>query len=844
MIIESILSAMTRDEKISLLAGADMWRTVAIPRLGVPAIQMSDGPAGVRGDDDNVQATSICMPAGVALGATWNEELVREVGAALAAEARLRGVGVLLAPTVNIHRTPIAGRNFECYAEDPFLSGSIAAAYITGLQGGGVAACIKHFVANDQEHERFSISAEVDARTLREIYLEPFRIAVARAHPWSVMSAYNRINGTYASEHAELVGAVLKDEWGFDGVVISDWYGTYTDDVPAGPLDVEMPGPARWMAAAKVEAALASGALTEAALDEKARRILRLVDRVSSGTARFAGEDRGTSGAGGDTAADAAKARSATRSTPDATARRAATESMVLLKNEGALLPLDRAARQRIVVIGENAIRPQIAGGGSAFVNPHYASAPLEAIRALVGADVTVEHYLGAPIHRAPPPLETDWLRAEDGSVGLTLAYYANRDLAGAPTHVAVVPRTELSWFGTVNPYVDPANFSLRLAGSVTVPTSGEYALHLFSVGHGRLTLGGEVLIDVWEPGDRTETTATVALEAGRPTPIVLEYASNPIHAWRMARIGCEPVAAIDPVEEAVAAARTADAVVIVAGLTREWESEGFDRPDMRLVGRQDELISAVAAANARTAVVLNTGSPVEMPWVDAVPAILQSWYGGQDWGTAVADLLFGAASPSGKLPTTWPRRLEETPAFINYPGENGRVRYGEGIFVGYRYYDAKGVEPLFPFGHGLSFTTFRYGVVALSRATLTPDSVVEVTVDVTNTGDRFAYEVVQLYARDPESRLRRPPRELVAFAKVGIAAGATETVHLTVAPRDLAYFDEGGVGWITEPGEYVFEVGSSSRDIRGTAAIVYEDPEYRAPDAGRDRTQQSTVAT
>lgn len=802
-----------------------MWRTAAVARLGIPSIQVSDGPSGVRGDDDNLEVNSVCLPAGVALGATWNPELVAAAGGVLAREARDRGIQVLLAPTVNIHRSPLAGRNFECYAEDPYLSGSIAAGYISGLQQGGVAACIKHFVANDQEYERFSMSSEVAERPLREIYLEPFRIALERANPWTVMSAYNRINGTYASEHELLLGELLKGEWGYDGLVMSDWYGTYSDAVPAGPLDLEMPGPARWMDPEKILAALKRGEIQEEVIDAKARRLLRLIDRVSGQPAGGAATDHES--AAGDTVP-----------------RQAATESIVLLKNQGDLLPLAAQGPRRIVVIGENAERAQIAGGGSAFVNPRYTVSPLEGIRSRVAENVTVEYHIGEAIHRTPPLIDPAWLSSAEGRQGLDLRYYPNRELAGEPSHTAVVERSELLWFGMVNPYIDPLNFSLELSGTITVPESGEYMFHLGALGQVRLELGGETLIDAWESPAYSEETATLRLEAGEPLPIRLVYATDPESTWRGVRLGCVEKLPYDPFEAAVKAAASADVAVVVAGFTREWESEGFDRPDMRLVGRQDELIARVAEANPRTVLVLNTGAPVDMPWIEAVPAVLQAWYGGQDAGAALADILFGEESPSGKLPMTIPRRLEDTPAYLTYPGENGKVYYGEQLFVGYRYYDRRRLDPLFAFGHGLSYTRFEYDNMRLNGESFGPGDSIEVSVDIRNTGSRPGKEVVQLYVRDPESRLVRPERELKAFAKVALQARAGETVTLTLDARSLAYYDSAAGRWVTEPGEFLLEVGSSSRDLRLSAGITWHDPEYVAPTEGGDVRQHSTVAT
>ena len=807
--METLLNEMTLAEKASLLAGATTWHTVAIERLGVPAIQVSDGPNGVRGADDNLGETSVCFPVGVAMGATWNPALIEEVGQALAAEIHDKEAHVLLAPTVNIHRTPLAGRNFECFAEDPYLSGMIASAYINGLQKAGVAACLKHFVANDQEFERFSISAEVAERPLHEIYLEPFRLAMENANPWTIMSSYNKVNGVYSSENDLLLQDILKEMWGYDGAVISDWYGTYSDNVPGGGLDLEMPGPARWMDVEKIITAVESGELDEAVIDDKVRRLLRLIERVTQPRPNISPAD-------------------------GQLPRQVAREALVLLKNEGDLLPLNPDQPQTIAVIGENARWAQIMGGGSAQVNPHYIVSPLAGIQNRVGEQVNVAYEIGAPIHRLAPLVNLDWLTAANGQPGLSLDYFHNMELAGEPAHSGLMQKTELTWFGTANPLVDPGNFSLQLNGTLTVPESGDYQLHLWSIGQARLSIDGQVVIDHWqqEPdgdGDKQTTTA-VTLTANQPVTLQIEYITSPHGKWRTVRLGCIPPMPADPLQAAVELAAQADVAIVVAGLTREWESEGFDRADMRLVGQQDELIARVAAANPNTIVVLNVGSPVKMPWVDAVPAILQSWYGGQEAGNALADLLFGDVNPSGKLPTTFPVRLEDNPAFINYPGENGKVYYGEGLFVGYRYYDKKQIAPLFPFGHGLSYTQFDYANLRLNGESFEPGDEIVVQVDVTNTGERAGQEVVQLYVRDEESSLTRPWQELKAFTKVHLEPGETKTVTLTLTSQSLAYYHPAIKNWLTEPGAFALAVGSSSRDIRQTAKLAWVDDTIEIP--------------
>ncbi|MCB9419670.1 MAG: glycoside hydrolase family 3 C-terminal domain-containing protein [Ardenticatenaceae bacterium] len=816
--IDDLINELTLEEKAAMLAGADMWRTVPVERLGIPAIQVSDGPNGVRGRDDNLGETSVCFPVGVAMGATWNPALIEQVGAALAAEVRRKGAHVLLAPTVNIHRTPIAGRNFECYAEDPFLNGTMAAAYINGLQKQGVSACIKHFVANDQEYERFSMSSEVAERPLHEIYLEPFRIALEKANPWTIMSSYNRINGTFASENDVLLRDILKGQWDYDGLVMSDWYGTYSDNVPGGGLDLEMPGPARWMDPEKVVTAVTNSQIDEAVIDDKIRRLLRLIERVTTGHEAAPGDDD--------------------------LPHKVAAEAIVLLKNEADLLPLDPEKPQTIAVIGENAKWAQIMGGGSSQVNPHRVISPLDGIQQRVGEQVTVDYAVGTLVHRMPQLVALDWLTAVDGQTpGLTLSYFHNMELSGEPAHTGIVGKSEVSWFGTVNPFVDPTHFSLRLAGTLTAPESGAYQLHLWSIGQARLLVDGQVVIDQWAGEVEQKTAVTLDLEANKPVRLEIEYVTDPDSRWRTLRLGCIPPIPADPIQAAVDLAAQADVAVVIAGLTREWESEGFDRVDMKLPGQQDELIARVAAANPNTVVVLNAGSPVEMPWVDGVTAVLQQWYGGQDAGHALADVLFGDVNPSAKLPTTFPQRLQDNPAYVNYPGENGQVFYGEGVFVGYRYYDKKEIAPLFPFGHGLSYTTFAYDNLRLNGSQFGPGDEIAVQVDVTNTGSVAGQEVVQVYVRDEEARVARPLQELKAFAKAALQPGETKTVTLTLNQQSLAFYDTAVHDWVTEPGEFTLLVGSSSRDIRLQERLTWVGETAVAPGQD-DSAQLLTVPT
>jgi beta-glucosidase len=802
--IETLISQMTLEEKVSLLAGADMWHTVPVKRLGIPVIKVTDGPLGARGADMPDAPTSACFPGGSALGATWNPDLAERTGRALADEVKSKGAHILLAPTVNIHRSPLAGRNFECFSEDPCLTSLMAVAYINGLQSQGVGACIKHFVCNDSEFERMSISSEVGERPLREIYLRPFQVAIREAKPWAVMSSYNRINGTYASENDYTLLDILKGEWGFEGIVMSDWFGTYSPQVPKGGLDLEMPGPARWMGEHALHAAK-SGQLSEDKLNDKVRRLLRTLEK-----------------AGAFEHPDLQPERAIDKPEHRQIAREAAGEAIVLLKNANNLLPLD-ADRKSIAVIGENAMWASITGGGSVRVSPHYVVSPLDGIQRRAGK-AQVSYALGCSVHRHLPRFPASWL-----TDGLTVQYFANRELAGEPVRAEVTHKMELVWFGDTLPHVESNDFSIRLTGTFAAPESGMYVLSLECVGKGRLFVDGQEFINLWDAGATHQNvagTAEIELVVGQSHELKIEFAAEPGPRWRNLRLGCMPKPPADPIQAAAALARKSDVAIVFAGLTDEWESEGFDRPDMELPGDQVKLIEQVATANPNTIVVINAGSPLSMNWLDKVAAVVWAWYPGQECGNAIADVLFGDVNPSGKLPTTFPKRLQDNPAYLNYPGENGQVCYGERLFVGYRYYDKKDIAPLFPFGYGLSYTTFEYRNLVLD----TTGDMIRVSVDVQNTGKRLGKEIVQVYIRDVQSRLVRPEKELKAFAKVALEPGEAKTVALTLDREALSYYDPAVKSWVAEAGEFEVLVGSSSRDIRLAARFNFKGEAEAAP--------------
>lgn len=823
--IDELLSGLTLDEKAAITAGVDMWHGAAVDRVELPSIKVTDGPVGARGARW-VGTRSACGPCGSALGATWDPEVVREVGRLLGSEARAKRSNVLLAPTVNLHRYPLAGRNFECYSEDPLLSAALAVAFVDGVQSTGVGACIKHFVANDSEHERHTISSEVGERVLRELLLVPFEAAV-EAGVVSVMSAYNRLNGTYCSEHSWLLRDVLKGEWGFDGVVMSDWWGTQSSASVEGGQDLEMPGPARHTGAATAQR-VRDGELDESVLDDQVRRLLLLAER----TGVFSNEP------------GAEESQSEVPAHRDVL-RRAGSSAIVLLRNDpvdGApLVPLPLGRIRRLAVIGPNAAGTALLGGGSAAVNLHRADSILDGLlealaEPIAAGEIDVVHEPGVDATRTAQPVPPDQIRParpQEGAVGVTVEYFANRDLAGEPAVVENHTNTKLMWMD--DDVVPSSGFSVRISGTLTARQDGLHTFGLVTGGTGRLLLDGEVLLDNTEdrrPGaaffglGSEEIRADVELVAGSEYELVGEFRSFRDLAVGALLIGMVAPTPPDAVERAVSAATDADAVVLALGLNADWETEGEDRASMELPGGQADLARRVIEANPATVVLVNAGAPVHLDGTEGAAALLHTWYLGQETAGAVADVLLGAVDPGGRLPTTLGRREADWPSFLNYPGDAGRVLYGEELHLGYRGFDARGTVPLFPFGHGLSTTSFEWGAPTTSagsvtvaeltgRTALSPDaSGVVVRLGVTNVGDRAGSDVVQVYVHDQHSTLRRPEQELRGFAKVHLGPGETQEVRIVLGRRAFAAWDPGAGDWAVEPGRFELRVARSSRDV------------------------------
>lgn len=818
--LDSRLLELSLADQARLTAGADVWRTQAYPDAGIPAVKVTDGPNGARGGDFVGGQTALCLPVGVAMGATWDPDLIEQVGEALAAEVKTKQAQVLLAPTVNLHRSPLAGRNFECYSEDPLLTARLAVRFVRGVQRHGVGCAIKHFVGNESEFERESISSDIADPTLREAYLVPFEAAVREAGVWMVMSAYNKLNGTACSANRWLLTDLLRGEWGFDGAVVSDWFGTYST-VPSAEagLDLEMPAPAKYFGAA-LHDAVESGALDQSVVERQAANILRVADRTGATTDEEKPED----------AIDLSEHREL--------AAEVAVGSTVLLHNDG-LLPLDPASVATVAVVGPNARPGQIQGGGSAQVRPHRVVEPLAGITERFGSDVEVRYGKGCLTHRQIPNPNRRQFIGADGEPGIDITFFNSADLSGEPVFVDRVPGISWIWMGSTPPGVDPMNYSVRWNGTFVPETTGTHEFGLTATGRSRVMLDEEEIVDNWSNPVRGHTyfsfgseerRATVDLEAGVAVPLVVEYsvdAKAPFGAVGFGALGPESETLFD---EAVEVARTSDVAIVMVGLNPEWESEGFDRVDLELPGRQNELVAAVAAVNPRTVVVVNAGSPVAMPWLDDVSAVLQVWYPGQEFGTALAAVLAGDRDPSGRLPTTFPRRLEDNPSVGNYPGANGHVAYEEGLLFGYRHYDRNDIEPLFPFGHGLSYSTFDFGSAQLGRgddeqaASIVTGGGVTVTVPVTNTGDRSATTTVQMYIRDRSAPATRPDKVLAGFCKVSLDPGDTTTARSMLSDRAFARWDETANGWVPGEGPFDLLIGRSASDIVETIAIEGEE--------------------
>ncbi|WP_053688431.1 beta-glucosidase family protein [Streptomyces sp. WM6372] len=812
--VEAALGKLDLDTKARLLAGQDMWSLPAVPEIGLKSLVMSDGPIGVRGVRWTADDPSIALPSPTALAAAWDPALARRAGRLLAQEARRKGVHVLLAPTVNLHRSPLGGRHFECYSEDPYLTGAIGTGYVNGVQDGGVGTTVKHFVGNDAETERFTVDSVIAPRPLRELYLAPFEAIVRSAHPWGIMTAYNQVNGTTMTEHQYLVNEVLRGEWGFDGYNVSDWMAarSTTGDILGG-LDVAMPGPQTVYGPA-LAAAVRAGEVPESAVDEAVRNVLRLAARV--------GILEG---------APAVVTEAPAPIDGQALARELAARGFVLVRNETVsgerrALPLDAAPGRTVALLGAAARDARVLGGGSATVFPERIVSPLDGLTAVLPEGALTFAVGADPSDELTPADKGFELRA------------ICRDASGAVLGEGSLPTGQVQWIGDDLPagasYETMA--SIEVTGTFVPREGGEHAFGTRGLGAFTLAVGGETLWDgVQAMGNEADPfeaffgapseRARVTLAEGAPVEVSLTFqvpdtSTLPLKAIMFSLLHLGPQRDADElIAEAVAAARAADTAVVVVATTERVESEGFDRRDLSLPGRQDDLVRAVAAANPNTVVVVNAGSPVELPWRDEVAAVLLTWFPGQEGGAALADVLLGLAEPGGRLPTTWPARFADAPVTEVIPAE-GRLEYTEGLFIGYRAYERHGIAPAFPFGHGLGYTDWAYESLEVTGTTA--------RVRVANTGTRPGREVVQVYlasAAEASDGARgdtpeRPESWLAAFAGVEAGPGESVEAEIVLPARAFEVWDEGVGGWRRIGGAYEVRASRAHGDTRLTATL------------------------
>ena len=811
------------EDKAAITAGSDIWTVPGIDLLGIPPLRMTDGPNGARGAMNSIGSgtvRAVCVPTGTALAASFDSELLHRIGVLLGKEARQKRARVLLAPTINMVRSPLGGRSFECYGEDPWLSGTLAASFIKGVQSQGVATTPKHFVGNEAEFQRTTINSVMDERTLREVYLLPFEFAVRRGGALGLMTSYNRVNGQYPTENGDFLNGILRDEWGFEGIVVTDWFaaGTTVGGLEGG-LDIQMPGPDRFFGAPVAEA-IKNGEAREHDLDRIVRRRIYLHTLLQAWE-----NDVNEPELSDETAEDRELAYEA------------ATAGITLLTNDG-VLPIDPNVAS-IALIGPNAVTAHIMGGGSSQLPAHRRIPPKDVFREQFGDRLTVEP--GCVIDKNAPPM-----RPTDG---FTVEFFASTDWSGPAAATTNQSAGRALFLGSPVPEIGTDPFTARMTATLTPTASGVHTFSLIQIDAARLIIDGQVVIDgINETPPRGEAFFGLGsveqqigyeLTAGEPAQIVVEFAGGPGTGPKGLSVGHMPPVPTDLIERAAAAAAASQVAVVIVGTSSEWETEGSDRESIDLPGDQVELIKAVCAANPRTCVVVNAGSAVDMSWSELPAATVYGWLGGQEMASALIDVIIGINEPGGRLPMTLPISIEHTPAYGNFPGESNTTNYAEGTLIGYRWYDTRKLPVSFPFGHGLSYTTFEWSEPTASRTGLLEG---EVTVNVTNTGKRTGSDVVQLYVSPPASKFMRAAKQLAGVAKVSLSPGESRTVSIPLTPRTFAHWDpanqehveahkrlqgsgagiplSGGssdateAGWYVEAGDYGLNISRSIADV------------------------------
>ncbi|KAL0571681.1 hypothetical protein V5O48_010282 [Marasmius crinis-equi] len=844
--IYQAVKKLSLDEKISLLGAPNWWNTQPVERLSIPSIRMSDGPNGVRGSSHFASVPAQCLPCATSLGSTFDPELIQEAGQFLAEEAKLKSSVILLAPTCNVQRSPLGGRSFESFSEDPHLSGTLAAAYVNGLQSKGVAATIKHFVCNDQEHERTAAESVLSDRALREVYLYPFMIAQRDAQPWAYMTSYGRLRGIHCAESRELLQGVLRDEWKFDGIVMSDWYGTYGVDQPVNAgMELEMPGPPRWRQPLLVKHCLTAQKLSVSTIDERVRNLLKFVQHQAKLNPEVVYGD--------------GKERTRVSEEAKKFSRKLAADGIVLLKNDGDVLPIKADKYKKVAIIGPNAKDRVISGGGSAFLKPSYVVTPYAGIVDALGKDFEVGYEVGCYAHKYLPTLE-HVLTTHDGESGWLCTFY-NHLLDGSlsePLASYVLQDTRVK----LNDFLPPGlteTWTIKLTAKLTLEKTSDFELGLAVAGRAKLWINGKMTIDNWTkqtPGDffygqgTIEEKATIRVEANKSLDVLVEYTntrpssdevgSQPALMRGVRLGGCEK---IDPEEAIQAAERLAaesDIAIFIGGLTAEWESEGFDRPDLDLPGRQQEVIRRIAKFSKKTVVVIQAGSATSMPYAydpshPPVPGIVQAWYQGNEAGNAIADILTGKVNPGGKLPLTLPKRVEDIAAYPNLRSEKGRIVYKEDVFVGYKHFQKNAVEPVFYFGHGLSYTTFSLSGLSITKDKSPGSFDAKVSVTVKNEGTVAGSEVVQVYISYPDKGVTHPKLQLRGFVKAkDLQPGESRKVDVLLNKYAVSYWDSHSESdsrinkgvWGVDEGEYGVHVGFGCDKIQSEGKVTISEEE------------------
>jgi beta-glucosidase len=788
--IDDLISKMTLEEKLDMVGGTG-FGTKPNARLGIPELRMTDGPVGVR------WGTSTAFPVAIMLASTWDTTLAGRYGWAISQEVKAKDRNVILGPCININRVPQGGRNFESYGEDPFLTSRTAVSYVRGVQSGNVAATVKHYATNNQEWERDRINNKVGVRALYEIYLPAFKAAVQEGGAMAIMSAYNKLNGSFCSENTFLLQDVLKKEWQFQGLVMSDWGAVHSTLATANNgLDLEMPT-GEFLSKEKLLPLIKAGTVSESTIDGKIRRILRVMFRLGLFDETTSEKPQ----------ADGSPQRSV--------ALDVARSGIVLLKNENNLLPLNMSSLKSIAVIGPNAAVARTGGGGSSMVNPSPSESPLEALKRMYGKSVTFNYAVGVELPGAVTPISADLLSPpnEPGKEGLLGEYFTNEDLRGEPSVRRIDTTVNFDW-GERGPApgIGADSFSVRWTGSIHVTESGTFAFSVSTDDGVRFYIKNQLLIDNWTQHAEEVRSVNYTMEAGKSYNIKMEYYQN--LGGAVARLGLAKPSE-NKLPGVIALAQKSDAVLLFVGDSPLEESEGFDRPSIDLPASQVNLINAVAKANPHTVVVLEAGAQIVMEnWIDNVNALVEAWYPGQEGAQAIAEVLSGTTNPSGKLPVTFPKRWEDCSAFGSYPGANDETEYSDGILVGYRHFDTENIAVRYPFGFGLSYAKFSVSDVKITSIPKSMDNEYTVTASVMNTGDVAGAEVVQVYIHDDSAKVLRPAKELKAFAKVFLQPKEKKSVELHLNTGSFAYYDDVDHQWATSKGTYDILVGTSSRDL------------------------------